>query len=118
MSERSPSRRAILKGATAAALLTVPAVTLASEADSLRALVAAYRDECGRLNLFEDDIPDDEPTPIWEALNKGPLPVAATREGAMDALRLAIEMHKDFTYTKAVPNLMQAALGFLEGGAA
>ncbi|MFG1270107.1 hypothetical protein [Xanthobacter versatilis] len=116
MSEHSPSRRAILKGATAATLLTMPVAALASEADPLRALVAAYRDECARLNAIPGDIPDDEPTPVWEALNEGPLPVAATKEGAMDALRLAIEMHKDFTYTKAVPNLMQAALGFLEGG--
>ncbi|ABS68654.1 hypothetical protein Xaut_3425 [Xanthobacter versatilis] len=115
MSERSPSRRSLLKGATAA-LLTVPATITALEADPLRALVAAYRDECARLNAIPGDIPDDEPTPVWEALNEGPLPVAATKEGAMDALRLAIEMHKDFTYTKAVPNLMQAALGFLEGG--
>ncbi|MFG1376897.1 hypothetical protein [Xanthobacter autotrophicus] len=113
MSERSPSRR----GATAAALLTMPVAAMASEADLLRTLVAAYRDECARLNLFEDDIPDDEPTPAWEILNEGPLPVAATKEGAMDALRLAIEMNKDFTYTKAIPNLVQATLGFLEGAA-
>jgi hypothetical protein len=117
MSECSPSRRAILKGATAAALLTVPAVTMASEADPLRALVAAYRDECARLDAIPGDIPADEPMPVWYTINSDALPMATTKEGAMAALQLAIDMHEDFAFVDAVPNLMRAALGFLEGAA-
>ncbi|MFG1179001.1 hypothetical protein [Xanthobacter versatilis] len=116
MSEHSPSRRAILKGATAAALLTMPVDALASEADPLRALVAAYRDECARLNAIPGDIPDDTPMPVWNALNEGRIPVATSKEGAIAALKLAVEMCEDFSGVDAVPNLMQAALGFLEGG--
>lgn len=118
MSELRPSRRALLKGATAAALLTVPAPALASEADPLHDLVRAYRDECASLNAIPGDIPDDEPMPVWHALNGGALPAAATKEGAMEALRLAIDLHEDFASVDAVPNLMRAALGFLEGAAA
>ncbi|MFG1294079.1 twin-arginine translocation signal domain-containing protein [Xanthobacter versatilis] len=115
MSERSPSRRSLLKGATAAALLTVPAITVASEADPLLDLVTAYRDECAWLNSTIGDIPDDAPMPVWDALNEGRIPVATSKEGAIAALRLAVEMCEDFSGVDAVPNLMQAALGFLEG---
>ncbi|MDI4667082.1 hypothetical protein K9U40_22560 [Xanthobacter autotrophicus] len=117
MSERSPTRRFVLKGATAAALLTVPAITMASEADPLRALVEAYRAECAWLNSTIGDIPDDAPMPIWDALNEGNIPAATSKEGAIAALRLAVEMCEDFSGVDAVPNLMRAALGFLEGGA-
>ncbi|MFG1306027.1 twin-arginine translocation signal domain-containing protein [Xanthobacter autotrophicus] len=116
MSERSPTRRSLLKGATAAALLTVPAITLASEADPLQSLVTAYRDECARLNAIPGDIPDDTPMPVWHVLNGDAIPAATTKEGAMSALQLAIDLHEDFASVDAVPNLMQAALGFLEGG--
>lgn len=116
MSERSPSRRSLLKGATAAALLTVPAAALVSEADPLRALIAAYRTECAWLNATIGDIPDDTPMPVWNALNEGRIPVATSKEGAIAALKLAVEMCEDFSGVDAVPNLMQAALGFLEGG--
>ncbi|MFG1278237.1 hypothetical protein [Xanthobacter autotrophicus] len=117
MSERSPSRRAILKGATAAALLTMPVAALASEADPLRALVDAYRAECAWLNSTIGDIPDDTPMPVWHVLNGDAIPAATTKEGAMSALQLAIDLHEDFASVDAVPNLMRAALGFLEGGA-
>lgn len=117
MSECSPSRRAILKGATAAALLTMPVAALASEADPLRALVAAYRAECAWLNSTIGDIPDDAPVPIWDALNEGRIPAATSKEGAIAALRLAAEMCEDFGGADAIPNLIGAALSFLEGGA-
>lgn len=115
MSERHPSRRGLLAGAAATALLGVAA---AHAADPLVALIAAYRAECEQLNATVGDIPDDAPMPIWHALNDGRIPPATSKEGAIAALRLAVEMCEDFAGADAVPNLMQAALSFLEGATA
>lgn len=45
-------------------------------------------------------------------------PAAASKEGAIAALRLAVEICEDFSGAEAIPNLMQAALRFLEGATA
>lgn len=116
MSEHQPSRRGLLAGAAAVALLG-PA-TAAHAADPLVALVADYRAECEQLNATVGDIPDDAPMPIWHALNKGRIPAATSKAGAVAALRLAAEMCEDFGGADAIPNLMQAALNFLEGAPA
>ncbi|MFG1202358.1 hypothetical protein V5F29_08190 [Xanthobacter aminoxidans] len=115
MSERHPSRRGLLAGAAVAAILGSAA---AHAADPLVALIAAYRAECEQLDATVGDIPDDAPMPIWHALNKGRIPPATSRAGAIAALRLAAEMCEDFGGADAIPNLMQAALGFLEGATA
>ncbi|MFG1211052.1 hypothetical protein V5F72_01360 [Xanthobacter flavus] len=105
-----------MAGAAATALLGPSAA--AHPADPLCALVAAYQAECERLNATVGDIPDDAPTPVWHALNEGRIPAATSKAGAIAALRLAVEMSEDFSGVDAVPNLMQAALSFLEGAAA
>lgn len=117
MVDRAPSlsRRGLMAGAAATALLGPSA---AHPADPLCALVAAYRAECAWLNATVGDIPDGTPTPIWGALNEGRIPAATSKEGAIAALQLAVEMSGDFSGVDAVPNLMQAALSFLEGAAA
>ena len=114
MSEHRPSRRGLLAGAAAAALLG-PAI--AHPADPLVALIAAYRAECEQLDATVGEIPDDAPMPIWHALNDGRVPAATSKAGAVAALRLAAEICEDFGGADAVPNLMQAALSFLEGAA-
>lgn len=116
MSEHHPSRRGLLAGAAAVALLG--SSSAAQPADPLCALVADYRAECERLNLTVGDIPDDAPMPIWHALNEGRIPVATSKEGAIVALRLAAGMCEDFGGADAIPNLMHAALSFLEGATA
>lgn len=116
MSEPRPSRRGLLAGAAAVALLGP--VAAAQPADPLCALVAAYRTECERLNATMGDIPDDAPMPVWHAINEGRIPAATSAAGAIAALRLAVEMCEDFGGVDAIPNLMQAALAFLEGGEA
>ena len=115
MSECRPSRRGLLAGAAAVVLLG-PATIHA--ADPLVALIAAYRAECEQLNATVGDIPEDAPMPIWHALNEGRIPAATSKAGAIAALRLAMEMCEDFGGADAIPNLMQAALSFLEGAAA
>ncbi|MFG1237523.1 hypothetical protein V5F63_09955 [Xanthobacter autotrophicus DSM 597] len=119
MSELRTSRRSLLKGTGALALVGLPATAAAAQpADPLCTLVTAYRAECAALNATEGDIPDATPLPIWDALNEGRIPAAASNAGAMAALRLAVEMCEDFAGADAIPNLMQAALAFLEGGEA
>lgn len=117
MVDRAPSlsRRGLLAEAAVAAILGLAA---AHAADPLVALIAAYRAECEQLNATVGDIPDDAPMPIWHALNEGRIPPATSKAGAIAALRLAVEMSEDFSGVDAVPNLMQAALSFLEGAAA
>lgn len=115
MSERHPSRRVLLAGAAVAALLGPAA---AHAADPLVALIAAYRAECEQLNATVGDILDDAPMPIWHALNEGRIPAATSKAGAIAALGLAMEMCEDFGGADAIPNLMQAALSFLEGAPA
>lgn len=115
MSEHHPSRRGLLAGAAAATLLGMPAAAQPVGADPLCALVAAYRAECAWLNSTIGDIPDDTPLPVWEALNENRIPAATSREGSIAALRLAVEMCEDFSGVEAIPNLVEAALGFLEG---
>ncbi|WP_024277385.1 hypothetical protein [Xanthobacter sp. 126] len=115
MSEHLPSRRGLLAGAAAVALLG-PAPARA--ADPLVALIADYRAECEQLNATVGDIPDDAPMPIWHAINEGRIPAATSKAGAIVALKLAVEMCEDFDGADAVPNLMQAALSFLEGATA
>jgi hypothetical protein len=115
MSEHRPSRRGLLAGAAAVALIG-PAT--AHAADPLVVLVAAYRAECEQLNATVGDIPDDAPMPIWDALNESRIPAATSKAGAIVALKLAVEMCEDFGGADAVPNLMQAALSFLEGATA
>lgn len=118
MVDRAPSlsRRGLMAGAAATALLGPPAA--AQPADPLCALVAAYRAECERLNATVGDIPDDAPMPVWHALNEGRIPPATSRAGAVSALRLAVEMSNHFGGVDAIPTLMKAALAFLEGGEA
>ncbi|MFG1182140.1 hypothetical protein [Xanthobacter versatilis] len=117
MSERSPSRRSLLKGATAA-LLTVPATITALEADPLFDLVTAYHDECAWLDALDGGFSDVTPMPVWDALNLGHVPTATTKEGATAALKLAVELSDSFGGAEAIKNLIHAALGFLEGAAA
>ncbi|MCG5234326.1 twin-arginine translocation signal domain-containing protein [Xanthobacter oligotrophicus] len=116
MVEPRPSRRTVLKGATgtgAAALFPAPAAPL--EADPLLALVIAFRIEKLRLDTIAGDIPDDEPTPALDAINAAAgLPPATTKEGATAALQLALEMHRARILSNAQPNLIEAALRFLE----
>ncbi|MDI4657238.1 hypothetical protein [Xanthobacter autotrophicus] len=115
MSEHNPSRRGFL-GHVAGAYLASGALTAGVVlADPLQSLVTAYRDECDRLNAIPGNIPDDEPMPVWHAINGDSIPAATTKEGAMSALQLAIDLHEDFASVDAIPNLMRAALGFLEG---
>lgn len=118
MSEHLPNRRRLLKGAAVVALLGAPAAAQPAGNDPLCALVAAYRAECDWLNSTVGDIPDDAPMPIWHALNEGRIPAATSKAGAVAALRLAVEMSEDLAGADAVPNLMQAALSFLEGASA
>lgn len=120
MSELRPTSRRGFLGHVAGAYLATGALTAGAVvlADPLLALVEAYRDECARLDAMPGSIPDDEPIPVWDALNAGPLPAATTKEGAMEALRLVIEMHEYFASADAMPHLVQAALQFLEGAAA
>ncbi|MFS8037719.1 hypothetical protein ACI7BZ_12295 [Xanthobacter sp. AM11] len=115
MSEHRTSRRGLLAGAAAVALFR-PAT--AHAADPLVALIAAYRTECEQLNATVGDIPDDTPMPVWQALNEGRIPAATSKEGAIAALQLAVEMSEDFAGADTVPNLMQAALSFLAGATA
>lgn len=56
--------------------------------------------------------------PIWHALNEGRIPTATSKAGAVAALRLAAEMCEDFGGADAIPNLIGAALSFLEGATA
>lgn len=118
MVDRAPSlsRRGLMAGAAATTLLGPFAA--AQPADPLCALVAAYQAECERLNATVGDIPDDAPMPVWHALNEGRIPAATCEAGAIAALRLAVEMCEDFDGVDAIPNLMQAAIAFLEGGKA
>lgn len=116
MVDRAPSlsRRGLMAGAAATTLLGPSAA--AQPADPLCALVAAYRAECERLNATVGDIPDEAPMPVWHALNEGCMPAATSKAGAVAALRLAVEMSEDFGGLDAIPNLMQAAPAFLQGG--
>lgn len=108
------SRRGFL-GHVAGAYMAAGALTAGVVlADPLHDLVTAYRDECARIDAIPGDIPDDTPMPVWDVMNGDIIPVATTKEGAMAALRLAIDLHEDFASVDAVPNLMRAALGFLE----
>lgn len=83
--------------------------------DPILELVRAYYDECAHLRALPGDIPEDYPQPAWERLESGdPLPVATTREGAIQALRLADHLDADFSGTMAVPMLVQSVIAFLE----
>ncbi|MFG1341361.1 hypothetical protein [Xanthobacter autotrophicus] len=120
MSELRPTSRRGFLGHVAGAYLATGALTAGAVAlaDPLLALVEAYRDECARLDAIPGNILDDEPMPVWDALNEGRIPAATSTEGAIAALRLAKEMCEDFGGADAIPNLIGAALRFLEGGAA
>ena len=118
--EPTTSRRGFL-GHVAGAYLAAGAVTAGAVliADPVLDAVTAYRDEAARLNAMPEEISEDEPQPVWEALENGGtyLPAATTQKGAIEALRLALEIDREFSSTNILPNLMQAALGFLEAQA-
>lgn len=106
------SRRALLTGATT--LLPLPAPPF--RPDPLLVRVTAYRAEVARLHGFPGDIPDDEPTPALDAITSaGGLPAATTQESARTALQLALEMQRAGVLSNAQPNLIEAALRFLDG---
>jgi len=120
MSELRPTSRRGFLGHVAGAYVAAGALTAGSAvlADPLLGLVEAYRDECARLVTIPGDIPDDELMPVWDTLNSSPRLAATSKEGAIAALRLAKEMCEDFSGVEAIPNLIGAALRFLEGAAA
>lgn len=113
MREPRLSRRALLTTG-AAALLPLPAAPC--RPDPVLARVTAYRAEVARLHEVPGDIPDDEPTPALDAITSADgLPAATTQEGARAALQLAFEMHRAGVLSNAQPNLIEAALRFLDG---
>lgn len=115
MTESSPTRRGFF-GHMAGAYLASGALTGAAVviSDPVAAMVAAYRDECTRLNAIKGDISEDEPMPVWDALGAEEFPVATTKEGAVEALRLAIEMGDENMRLDPMSNLLRSALGFFE----
>lgn len=95
---------------------TIPLSATAPPAtEPLAKLISAYRSECAALNANEDGFLAGNRNDAFDALNEVEgLPTAQSREVALDALRLALEIESGMMGEAAVPNLVQAALAHFE----
>lgn len=86
-----------------------------NSADPVLTAVLAYEAEASHINGLPGPDLDGVPMPAWERLEHGPhLPPAKTREGALAALRCAVQYEKELHTPGMVANLTQAALGFFQ----
>lgn len=101
-------------GATATVTATVTAAALA---DPLADMIAAYWREVETANAFPGDVPDDFPWAAMQALDDDTIPAPATRQTALDALRLAKNECRYMLAPPMVGQLITAALAYFEANA-
>ena len=112
-----PTRRGFL-GHVAGAYFAAGALTSAVVlADPLADMIDAYRQELQHVNDLPGDPPDDF---VWRAMNAldgKSVPAPASRETALDALRIARAECRDNCAPPMVLNLIDASLAYFEANA-
>lgn len=110
-----PTRRGFLGHVAGAYLCTSALAMGGAAAEPLKRLMDAYATECSALEGGFGDTPEGPALPAWDAINsEDGLPPAQSREVALEALRLAIEMAPDFGNMPGPANLTASALAYFK----